>query len=200
MKLMSHFKERKYQGNQRHDDDNKKDLPSKVSKIVDNTVKVMLTPAFGLRPEDRGRDSQRNQGSKHSRSSSYGKRNTKNEEGSQRDHEKKPKCWACGEIGHRSTDSESKAPPGMIHKDAPKRAKHSHAHNEKKESRSKREICEFYRDTGKCKFGARCKFEHDQHNGSNLKNLSSKQRSSINALKVDLRMEMILRRRLIHFL
>ncbi len=94
---------------------------------------------------------------------------------------------ACGEIGHRAADPECKAAPGTIHKDAPKRAQHVHTHNDKRENRNKREICKFYRDSGKCKFGAKCKFEHDQHNGSNLKNLSSKQRTSINALKVDLK-------------
>ena len=189
-KLISHYKERKYLGNQRQDDDKKRSLPSMVNKIIDNTVKVMLAPAFGLKPQDRGRSFQRNQGTKRHRSSSSGKNDKKTGDGNRRDNEKKPKCWACGEIGHRSTDPECKAPPGTLHKDAPKRAKTSHARNDKKDYKSKREICKFYRDTGKCKFGAKCKFEHDQHNGSNLKNLNAQQRSSINALKVDLKKQL----------
>ncbi len=73
MKLMSHYKERKYQGNQRHDEDKRNSLPSMVNKIVDNTVKVMLTPAFGLKPKDRGMNLQRIPGSKRTRSSSSNK-------------------------------------------------------------------------------------------------------------------------------
>lgn len=155
-KLISHYKERKYLGNQRQDDDKKRSLPSMVNKIIDNTVKVMLAPAFGLKPQDRGRSFQRNQGTKRHRSSSSGKNDKKTGDGNRRDNEKKPKCWACGEIGHRSTDPECKAPPGTLHKDAPKRAKTSHARNDMKDYKSKREICKFYRDTGKCKFGAKC--------------------------------------------
>jgi hypothetical protein len=42
IKLISHYKERKFQSSQERSGDNAKSLPSMVSKIIDGTVKVML--------------------------------------------------------------------------------------------------------------------------------------------------------------
>ncbi len=57
-------------------------------------------------------------------------------------------------------------------------------------SKSSKGVCKFYQDTGKCKFGAKCKFVHDQTNGSNLKGLNRKQKSSIKAFKVGIGKEL----------
>jgi hypothetical protein len=53
-KLISHYKERKFNSSHEKEGDKSKSLPAMVSKIIDGTVKVMLAPAFGLKP--RGRD------------------------------------------------------------------------------------------------------------------------------------------------
>ncbi len=57
-------------------------------------------------------------------------------------------------------------------------------------SKSSKGVCKFFQDTGKCKFGAKCKFVHDQTNGSNLKGLTRKQKSSIKAFKVGIGKEL----------
>ncbi len=91
-------------------------------------------------------------------------------------------------VGHRSTDSICKAEPGTIHESVPKRARSgpkSHKNNDKPNTlKTSKPICKFYQNTGKCKFGAKCRFVHDQNNGSNLKGLSQQQKSSIKPFKV----------------
>jgi hypothetical protein len=182
IKLISHYKERKFQSSQDRGGDSSRSLPSMVNKIVDGTVKVMLAPAFGLKPK--GRDQRSNE-------RSYGNTRNKRERSKSRDDKGKgrndaePKCWACGMVGHRSTDAICKAEPGTIHENAPKRARldpKSDKGNGK--PRTAKPICKFYQDTGKCKFGAKCRFDHDQNNGSNLKGLSQQQKASIKTFKV----------------
>jgi hypothetical protein len=51
LKLISHYKERKFQSSQDKEGEKSKSLPSMASKIIDETVKVMLAPAFGLKPK-----------------------------------------------------------------------------------------------------------------------------------------------------
>ena len=89
---------------------------------------------------------------------------------------------------HRSTDSICKAEPGTIHESAPKRARlgpKANKNNDKQTTqKTSKPICKFYQDTGKCKFGAKSRFVHDQNNGSNLKGLSQQQKSSIKSFKV----------------
>ena len=170
MKLISHYKERKFNSNHEKDGDKSKSLPAMVSKIIDGTVKVMLAPAFGLKPRGRDRNSKGDSKSKRQRSSSKGG-DDKNSSGNRG--EKDPTCWACGKVGHRSTDPECKAKPGTIHENAPKRARYSAgAKKDGVKQKATKSICKFYQDTGKCKFGAKCKFAHDQSNGSNLKGLA----------------------------
>jgi hypothetical protein len=56
-----------------------------------------------------------------------------------------------------------------------KRARYSPApKKDNAKQKSAKQVCKFYQDTGKCKckLGAKCKFAHDQHNGSNLKRLN----------------------------
>jgi hypothetical protein len=166
--LISHYKERKFSSSNEKDGDKSKSLPAMVSKIIDGTVKVMLAPAFGLKP--RGRDRITKGDSKRKRSSS---RNGEEKFSSGNRVVKDPTCWACGKVGHRSTDSECKAEPGTIHENAPKRARYSAgAKKDGVKPKATKTICKFYQDTGKCKFGAKCKFAHDQSNGSNLKGLN----------------------------
>ena len=69
-KLISHYKERKFQSNQERGGDNSKSLPSMVNKIIDGTVKVMLAPAFGLKPKGRNEKSKKNSQGKRERSKS----------------------------------------------------------------------------------------------------------------------------------
>ena len=177
-KLISHYKERKFQSNQERGGDNSRSLPSMVNKIIDGTVKVMLAPAFGLKPKGRNEKSKNNGKGKRERSKS---RDGKGKGGV----DPEPKCWACGLIGHRSTDSICKAEPGTIHESAPKRARFDPKSNKDNgKNRTSKPICKFYQDTGKCKFGAKCRFVHDQNNGSNLKGLSQQQKSSIKSFKI----------------
>ena len=177
-KLISHYKERKFQSGPEKGGDNVKSLPSMVNKIIDGTVKVMLAPAFGLKPKGRDERSKKNHHGKRERSKS---RESKGKGGG----DAEPKCWACGMVGHRSTDSICKAEPGTLHESAPKRARFEPKVNKDLgKTKTSKPICKFYQDTGKCKFGAKCRFVHDQNNGSNLKGLSQQQKSSIKSFKV----------------
>jgi hypothetical protein len=102
-----------------------------------------------------------------------------------------PRCWGCGQIGHRLNDPECKAEPGARHESAPKRSKlSSSGKGNIAKSKSSKGVCKFFQDTGKCKFGAKCNFVHDQTNGSNLKGLTRKQKSSIKAFKVGIGKEL----------
>jgi hypothetical protein len=100
LKLISHYKERKFLSSHEKEGAKSKSLPAMVSKIIDGTVKVMLAPAFGLKPRGRDRNSSGDTGSKRQRSSSRG-RTDKTSSGNRG--EKDPTCWACGKVGHRYT-------------------------------------------------------------------------------------------------
>ena len=177
-KLISHYKERKFQSSQDRGGDNGRSLPSMVNKIIDGTVKVMLAPAFGLKPKRRDERSKGDSRNKRQRSKS------RDDKGKGRP-ELDPRCWACGQLGHRSTDPMCKAEPGTVHESAPKKARFNQkSSNDNGKSKPTRQICKFYQDTGKCKFGAKCKFIHDQNNGSNLSGLNKQQKSSIKSFKV----------------
>ncbi len=63
---------RKFNSYHEKDGDKSKSLPAMVSKIIDGTVKVMLAPAFGLKPRGRDRNSKGDSESKRQRSSSKG--------------------------------------------------------------------------------------------------------------------------------
>ena len=189
-KLVDFWKEKTYGSRSEEIAEKSQSLPSMVNKVVDGAIKVMLAPNFGLRPQGRDRNSNGKFQKKRSQSESRGD----NDRGESSGGEKKifePRCWGCGHIGHRMNDPECKAEPGTRHESAPKRSKLSSSEkgNHVKQKSSKG-VCKFFQDTGKCKFGAKCKFVHDQTNGSNLKGLNRKQKSSIQAFKVGIRNEL----------
>jgi hypothetical protein len=68
-------------------------------------------------------------------------------------------CWGCGKVGHRMGSSLCTAKPGEIAEGAPKRAKRKKEHDEGKVKKPTK-LCKFFSETGKCRFGAACRFEH----------------------------------------
>ena len=189
-KLVDFWKEKTYGSRSDEGAEKSQSLPSMVNKVVDGAIKVMLAPNFGLRPQGRDRNSNGKFQKKRSQSESRGD----NDRGESSGGEKKtfePRCWGCGQIGHRINDPECKAEPGARHESAPKRSKlSSSGKGNHVKPKSSKGVCKFFQDTGKCKFGAKCKFVHDQTNGSNLKGLNRKQKSSIQAFKVGIRNEL----------
>ena len=189
-KLVDFWKEKTYGSRSDEGAEKSQSLPSMVNKVVDGAIKVMLAPNFGLRPQGRDRNSNGKFQKKRSHSESRGD----NDRGEFSGGEKKvfePRCWGCGQIGHRINDPECKAEPGARHESAPKRSKlGSSGKGNHVKPKSSKGVCKFFQDTGKCKFGAKCKFVHDQTNGSNLKGLNRKQKSSIQAFKVGIRNEL----------
>ena len=189
-KLVDFWKEKTYGSRSDEGAEKSQSLPSMVNKVVDGAIKVMLAPNFGLRPQGRDRNSNGKFQKKRSHSESRGD----NDRGESSGGEKKvfePRCWGCGQIGHRINDPECKAEPGARHESAPKRSKlGSSGKGNHVKPKSSKGVCKFFQDTGKCKFGAKCKFVHDQTNGSNLKGLNRKQKSSIQAFKVGIRNEL----------
>ncbi len=78
------------------------------------------------------------------------------------------KCWACGMVGHKRGDSACKAEAGRIHESAPAKAKRKFNGDDEKSqdggpTKKKPDgLCRFYSRTGTCKFGAACKFKHEE--------------------------------------
>jgi hypothetical protein len=96
-------------------------LPSMVNKVIDGAIKVMLAPNFGLRSQGRDRNSNGKSQKKRSRSETRGDGDREESDGG----DKKvfePRCWGCGQIGHRLNDPECKAEPSARHESAPKRS------------------------------------------------------------------------------
>ena len=81
-------------------------------------------------------------------------------------------CYGCGRPGCRIGSPECPAPPGQIHHTAPERVKQNNARrlakaaqgggtkNDFKGTKPK-QVCRFFQQTGKCRFGANCKFSHE---------------------------------------
>ena len=78
-----------------------------------------------------------------------------------------PKCFACGETGHRRGANVCKAGPRDVHDSAPdwvknqKGGRNGGTGNGGNGNRnSGKQICNFFKANGTCRFGDRCKFEH----------------------------------------
>ena len=75
-------------------------------------------------------------------------------------------CFGCGQMGHRKGDPECTAGPNDWHECCPpkflervKKLKRKGIDGMSKKKNSDG-ICRSFRDTGKCRFGAKCKFKH----------------------------------------
>ncbi len=116
---------------------------------------MMLAPNFGLRPQGRDRNSNGKFRKKRSHSENRGE-NVREESGGGDKKAFEPRCWGCGQIGHRINDPKCKAEPGARHESAPKRAKlSSSGKGNIAKLKSSKGVCKFFQDTGKCKFGAK---------------------------------------------
>ncbi len=110
-KLVDFWKEKTYGSSSEEVAEKSQSFPSMVNMVIDGAIKVMLAPNFGLRPQGRDRNPNGRFQTKCSRSESRG--DTDREEsggGGKRAFE--PRCWGCGQIGHRANDPECKAEPG----------------------------------------------------------------------------------------
>jgi hypothetical protein len=108
------------------------------------------------------------------------------------DAKQKMKCWACGLFWHKKDDTICKAEGGSIHDSTPTKAKRKfNAGNERTNGKGPSVIkpdgiCRFFSRNGNFKFGANCKFGHDetetQKRNKKVK-FSFKDRKNVNALK-----------------
>jgi hypothetical protein len=169
-KLVGHYKEVKYNKSLKDDDQDKQALPAMVTKaLVQKAVSALLAPGFGQRP--------------------LGSNKSSIEGGRQ----PKAKCWACGQLGHRSGDVLCKAEPGTVHSSAPEKAKRKFqgekgsAKEGEPKNKKPTNVCRFFLNNGTCRFGANCKFKHEASSSENptKKVRFSKKKSalSVKALK-----------------
>ena len=106
---------------------------------------------------------------------------------------KGPRCWGCGEWGHRRGDPVCKAAAGAIHESAPKRAKESaleasmrggkgsggrgNGRGGRGNSGRGQGICRSWASTGKCRFGDKCRYLHEKSSsGSTVLTVKAKSR------------------------
>ena len=165
-KLVSTYKEKKYSNqSSTEDSSDKRQIPALFTKaLLKKAVTAMFAPGFGLRPKQ-----------------------NKTPEG--KSIATKMKCWACGIIGHKKGDPACKADAGSIHGSAPAKAKRKfNGENEKSldggPTKKKPDgLCRFYNRTGTCKFGAACKFKHEESRPLKKVKFSNKEKKQYNALK-----------------
>jgi hypothetical protein len=149
-KLVSHYKEAKYNKASKDDDQDKQALPAMLTKaLVQKAVSALFAPGFGQRP--------------------IGSNQTMTPGG----HPFKSKCWACGQFGHKSGDAQCKAEPGAVHSSAPEKAKRKfkggkgQAKEGEPSNKKPNNICKFFASNGNCRFGANCKFKHEASSSEN---------------------------------
>ena len=167
MKLMSYYKEKKFHMAKNADSNGTRarTIPSMlVNKLIDEKIKVLFAPGFGQQPKRRG---------------------------GQGGNSMAPRCWACNEVGHRRGSPECKKGKDDVHPNAPQRAQKRKNKDTRMNVKPRGGICKFYSETGRCRFGAKCKFSHDNSSAEKETNykrmrLSNKQKDAIKALKVDI--------------
>ena len=75
-----------------------------------------------------------------------------------------PKCFACGETGHRRGASSCRAATGTVHESAPdwvkNQKKGGNGGKGKGNPKSGEQICNYFKQHGTCRYGDRCKFKH----------------------------------------
>ena len=123
------------------DQEQPKKLPSMLTAAIKEAVSTMLVPGYGIRPQSpfTGKTGQG------------------------------PTCWACGKQGHRRGDPKCTAGPNDVHNSAPSRAKKTKRDSGNDGFKSERgggNICRFFQQHGKCRFGEKCKFVHETGGGS----------------------------------
>ena len=105
----------------------------------------------------------------------------------------KVRCFGCGAFGHRKGDPGCPAGPDDWHDCCPPKFLEKVNKNKKKgvdgmSSQKKSDgICFSFRDTGKCKYGPKCKFKHERGGQSNSKKVNitktDKKRAKKDAIK-----------------
>ena len=161
LKLMSYYKEKKFQsGGSSETRPEGKSIPSYlIDKYVDDKINALFAPGYGQQPTN----------------TKFNKNN-------------KLTCWSCGKEGHKRGDSVCNNRSDDVHKNAPIRAKRRASYMNGMKLRPKNQICKFYQDTGKCRFGAKCKFAHSDSANVQHKRpkFSDKQKSGVKALKTNI--------------
>ena len=142
-KLVAAYKAKKFQKSSANNDRGGpinegvgKKLPTMLTAAIKDAVSSMLVPGYGIRPQPPF--------------------NGKPGQG--------PTCWACGKQGHRRGDPQCSAGPNDVYKGAPNRAKKRSAgagNDGFKSGKGAGQVCRFFQQHGKCKFGEKCKYSHD---------------------------------------
>ena len=144
-KLVNYYKDQKF--NKQSEEGPKAKLPSMLVKdMIEKHVASLIAPGLGQRPNTSG--------------SVF-----------PQDGRSNPTCWACGLKGHKRGDAECQM------KNDRSGGNNSFASKRKFEQSSSRqapgqankqgkEICQFYKETGKCKFGAKCRRLHVDSGGA----------------------------------
>jgi hypothetical protein len=144
-KLVNYYKEKKF--NKQGDDGPKAKLPSMLVKdLIEKHVASLIAPGLGQRP------------------------NTSGTSGFPQDGRAGPTCWGCGQKGHKRGDAECKLKNdkagGNISFASKRKFGESGSRQEASSSNKQgKEICQFYKETGNCKFGAKCRRLHVDSGG-----------------------------------
>jgi hypothetical protein len=116
-----------------------------VKDMIEKHVASLIAPGLGQRPNTSG-------------------------SGFPQDGRSDPTCWGCGLKGHKRGDAECKMkndrPGGNNSFTSKKRFGESSSRQRANFSNKQgKEICQFYKETGKCKFGAKCRRLHVDSGG-----------------------------------
>ena len=164
-KLINFYKEKKF--NQHGGDGPKNKLPSMlVKEMVEKHCASFLAPGFGQQPNTSGSNFPQ-------------------------DGRAKLSCWACGEKGHKRGDPLCKKDKNGAKRGSSFNSKRKFEEKGTKGSHSYpnkqgQEICQYYKETGKCRFGARCRRLHVDSGGVERRKPGQPTRnSSVNLAKTE---------------